>query len=127
MQHSQEAVTYWSLICGGICFALYVLASITALLARPAKEAATLSNQAKSLAAAPGVSVDELTKLIEAVAKLTDSLSKAGPTLTSLIGALVFFAIASISSGALHSPPPAPAKQASVPAPPAPASAPVAK
>lgn len=36
----------------------------------------------------------DLAKLFEAIAKLTDSLAKAGPTIASLVGAMGFFAIA---------------------------------
>jgi len=43
--------------------------------------------------------IDEFNRMIEALAKLTDSLSKAGPSLTSLIAAVLFLAIAAMSSG----------------------------
>ena len=49
--------------------------------------------------------VQDYSKLLEAASTLTDSLGKAGPTLVSLIGAILFVAIAAVSAGALKQTP----------------------
>jgi len=105
MPATQLAVTIASLVAGGICFLLYVYATIVAVKARadalrsgsPVQEQTAAAIQPRSL------SIDEISKLADAVARLADSLSRASPALTSLIGALIFFAIAAVGSGALRS------------------------
>jgi hypothetical protein len=98
------AVTVASLIAGSICFLLYVAEAIVSLVAKRNVLSADETQQAaRAAVAAPhAVSIDEASRLVDALGRLTDSLSRAGPSLTSLIGAILFFAIAAISSGALH-------------------------
>jgi len=104
----QNTVAGAALLLGLICFGLYVWEAIAVIRAKPTTVPSAVDAKAQRLVADPALSVDELSQLLEAASKLTDSLSKAGPALTSLIGAILFFAIAAISSGALHgSPPPA--------------------
>jgi hypothetical protein len=105
---NETVVTWAGIIAGSVCFVLYVVQSIIVIRAKPAQTARGIVGAKVSLLAADpaGVSVDELTKLLQAAASLTDSLSKAGPALTSLIGAILFFAVAAIGSGALHGAPP---------------------
>jgi hypothetical protein len=105
MPAAQLAVTIASLVAGSICFFLYVYATVVAVKARadalrsgsPVQDQATGAIQPRSL------SVEDVSKLADAVARLADSLSRASPALVSLIGALIFFAIAAVGSGALHS------------------------
>ena len=95
-------VTLCSLFAGIICFLIYVASAIKTMSAKPHEVAADLVTANRAVAAAPpGVTAADYTKLLEAASKLTDSLSKAGPTLISLIGAILFFLIATVSSGAL--------------------------
>lgn len=103
-------MAYAALGAGTICFLIYVLEAVAALRVKPAasEAAGAVTTQAKGMAGPNPVSIDELTKLIEAMSKLTDSLAKAGPSLTSLIGAILFFAIAAVASGAITGSPPAP-------------------
>ena len=107
-----NVVTWGSLICGGLCFLLYLLLSLAPVFSKSAP-AKTVNSRAAGFLANPAASVEDVTKLIEALSKLTDSLAKAGPALTSLVGALLFFLIAALNSGAFRGadcPAPAPAK-----------------
>ena len=103
---NQALVTTASVAAGAVCFVMYVWATAVTILTKPALTRAHVDQQAAFLAAkAPSVSIDDVTKLMEALGKLTDSLAKAGPGLTSLMGAILFFAIAAFASGALHGSP----------------------
>jgi hypothetical protein len=111
---AQDSVAYASLTAGIVCFVMYVaLTAIAAIasLRQPKVSAKTAHIVAKSFVSA-GVSVSDATDLLKSVAQLSDSLSKAAPSLVALIGAILFFLIASIASGALHGAPPAPAPKA---------------
>lgn len=44
-------------------------------------------------------SLEDMAKLIEALAKLTDSLQKAGPMIASLVGAIFFLLLAALTAG----------------------------
>lgn len=93
-------IQHISIIAGVICSWMYVYLSVKAAAASPAAAAMSQSTAkqasaaGKSAAGADLASVDDFTKLLEAAAKLTDSLSKAGPALTALVGSILFFAIA---------------------------------
>ena len=95
------------------CLAIYFT---EALAMRKARQSATLTDPQAAVPGAKAATLTDYTKLIEAIAKLSDSLAKTGPALTSLIGAILFLSIAAVSSGALQSsacagrPPAAPAK-----------------
>ncbi len=105
-------VTWGSIVCGGACFLLYGFLSVAAVVSKPAP-VRSANTRTMGLLADPAASVEDVTKLIEALSKLTDSLAKAGPALTSLVGALLFFLIAALNSGAFRGadcPAPAPAK-----------------
>jgi hypothetical protein len=110
---SEDWVTFCSLFAGVVCFLLFAANGVMALFGKSATSAEQVVTQAKAMAPAnaKAISVDDFTKLLDAMSKLTDSLAKAGPSLTALIGAILFFAIAAVSSGALKSAPPAPADQ----------------
>ena len=111
---NETIVTWAGVVAGSVCFLLYIAQSIAAMIAGPTRAANSIVGAKVSLVAgdATSVSVDELTKLFQAAATLTDSLSKAGPALTSLIGAILFLAVAAIGSGALHGAPAADNKTA---------------
>jgi hypothetical protein len=98
-------VTAASLVAGIVCFGLYCWATISLLSTKSAANEAAGHAKAVMNDNAKSVSVTDFTKLLEALGGLTDSLSKGSPTLTSLIGAILMFAIAAISSGAITSSP----------------------
>lgn len=103
MPTAQLAVTIAALIAGTICFLLYVYATIAGIRARAValRPGAPASGDRAGIQPLT-VSVDDVSRLIEALGKLADSLSRASPALMSLVGALAFFAIAALSSGALR-------------------------
>lgn len=104
MPAAQLAVTIAALIAGTICFLLYVYATMAAIRARAATLQTGLVASSNKAGRQPRfIGVDEVSSLAEALSKLADSLSRASPALTSLIGALAFFALAAVGSGALHS------------------------
>jgi hypothetical protein len=103
--NAQCWVTGLSLLLGTICFILYVLDALHTIAAKKKAASADIVGVATG-PEAKGLGVGEFTKLLEAISKLTDSLAKAGPSLTSLIGAILFYAIAAVASGALHDTPP---------------------
>ncbi len=109
MLQAQLCVTYAALLLGTICFLLFIVTALVTLFKKPAADT-TVADIAKAAPAAllKGVSITDFKDLLEAAAKLSDSLAKAGPALSSLIGAVLFYAIAAIASGVLHSPPPVP-------------------
>lgn len=112
-------VTYVALVLGIVSFMLYLWDSLSVINNRPVDEArrateaaAKVAGGERQAAAAAVPTADDITKLLEAIAKVTDSLAKAGPGLTSFIAAVLFLAIATVSSGALRSPSaPSPAPQ----------------
>lgn len=99
---ANDWVTCLSLVAGVISFALYAYEAFVAIGAKSAAPDLGSSPEVKAMIANPAASVKDLSDLVDAIARLTDSLAKAGPALTSIIGAVLFFAIAAISSGALH-------------------------
>jgi hypothetical protein len=104
MATAQLAVTIAALTAGIVCFLLYIYATIAAVRARAAAlQSGALARSDDTGMQPRTISVDDLSKLVEALGKLADSLSRASPALTSLIGALLFFGIAALSSGALRS------------------------
>ena len=103
MAAAQLAVTIAALAAGIVCFLLYIYATIAAVRARAAAlRSGTLTPSDDTGMQPRTISVDDLSRLVEALGKLADSLSRANPALTSLIGALLFFGIAALSSGALR-------------------------
>jgi hypothetical protein len=105
---NHSVVTWAALVMGGLCFLLYVISAGAAIFARPKADALVAEARDAAALQPKGIGAADLTKLIEAAGKLTDSLSKASPTLVSLIGAILFMAIAAVSDGALRAPPAAP-------------------
>jgi hypothetical protein len=93
-------VTLVALVFGGISFAVYLLQVGVALWSRPVAAAKAAAEQAAH-AAVP--TIGEFTRLLDAIARVADSLSRASPAVTSLIAAVLFTAIAAVSSGALRS------------------------
>lgn len=98
-------VKVFALVAGTICFLIYAWSAIAAIVAKPRQTATEAATTAKSMADAKTATAEDYSRLLEAASKLTDSLSKAGPTLVSLIGAILFYLIAAVSSGAFKSPP----------------------
>ena len=95
-------VTVIALAMAVLSFAIYAIEVIAALRAKPVADAHQAVQKAAGLMdAAPAPTLNDLSRLIEALGKLTDSLSKAGPSLTSLIAAVLFLAIAATSTGIL--------------------------
>lgn len=102
----QAIVTITALVMGGLCFALFLWLSVAAQTARPSEPARQMAEKAHGLVPA---NVGELTDLVKALSTLSESLSKAGPALTVLIGSILFLAIAAFASGAITGKPaPAP-------------------
>jgi hypothetical protein len=96
-------VTLVALAFGAISFVVYLIQVGVALWSRPVVAARVAAEKAAQ-AAIP--SIGDFTRLLDAIARVADSLSKASPALTSLIAAVLFVAIAAVSSGALRSEPP---------------------
>ena len=104
MPTAQLAVTIAALAAGTICFLLYVYATIAAVRARSeAVRSGALPPRPDPTLQPRTLGIDDASKLADALSKLSDSLSRASPAVTALIGALIFYAIAAVSSGALHS------------------------
>jgi hypothetical protein len=75
-----------------VCLLLYVYQIVT-LPRHPAAPAERADAVARHGA------VEDMGKLFEALAKLTDSLVKAGPVIGSLVGAMFFLALAALTAG----------------------------
>jgi hypothetical protein len=104
----RHLVTLIALIFGGISFLVYLIEVGVALWTRPAASARAVvekAAQTHGLSPEGAPSIGDLTRLLDAIAHVTDSLSRAGPSLTALIAAVLFMAIAAVSSGALRSGP----------------------
>jgi hypothetical protein len=97
-----DVVTIVALILGVVSFILYIVEAVFALRNKPIEPAKEVMQRAAQAAVQKTPTIDEFNRMIEALAKLTDSLSKAGPSLTSLIAAVLFLAIAAITSGAFR-------------------------
>jgi len=113
MEQARLCIAYTALVVGTICFLVYIVDAAITLAMKPkalraSGEAANIVARAKPDPNARAA-VTDLTGLAEALAKLADALAKAGPTLTSLIGAVLFYAIAAIASGSVQSAPEKPA------------------
>lgn len=99
-----------------VCFILYVVQSLGLFSPKPVAPAKAMVEKARGLSPA---SVPEMTELLKTAATLADSLGKIGPTLTSLIGAILFATIAALATHALPGADPKPAptlKTSSTPA-----------
>lgn len=129
MEHAQLCVAYSALVIGTLCFVVYAVDAMGSVWAK-LKSAGASQQAANSVPREAlqdgqrGLSITDFSGLVEALAKLSDSLAKAGPAVTSLIGAVLFYAIAAVASGALHDPPEPPKLRADV-HPSAPAPSPV--
>lgn len=99
---SSDIAAYFSLIASAICFILYVWQTILAGRSKSHQALKEIVSNAVPTANLTAPTVDELTKLLEAMSKLTENLTKAGPALVSLVGSTLFSAIAALSSGALR-------------------------
>ena len=106
MEALQTLVTYAALAIGCISFSIYVIEVIAAHRSKPRRLQHAIADKIEGIAPTTIMSATNFAKILEAAAKLGDSLTKAGPALTSLIGAVLFFAIAMVSSGALQTPKP---------------------
>lgn len=105
MEQAQICVTYSALVVGTLCFLIFTYDAVRAtrqkyLTSNVAKAAAATS--AEATAASPE-SISALSELTKGLAALAESLAKAGPSVTSIIGAVLFYAIAAVGSGALVS------------------------
>lgn len=104
-----QTVTHLALWLSGLSFAVYVVEAAYALFSKPVREARNAARDATRNMLQAQASIDDVTKLAEALSKLTDSLAKAGPALTSLVAAVLFLGIAALTSGALRGSPAEPA------------------
>jgi hypothetical protein len=96
---AQDWVTTLALVAGVICFLLFVWDAFTTI---RSKAAAPPQAAVRPGISAQGVTTDQVTKLFEAAGKMAESFGKAGPALASLVGAILFFAIAAATSGAFQ-------------------------
>ena len=98
-------VSVLSLVAGSLCLGLFIWAVASAI----PREGKAIATAAKTIVSDPkSVAVPEVTALVEALTKLIDALGKASPTVVSLIGAIAFYTIAAVASGALVTAPPKP-------------------
>jgi len=91
-------ITLAALVAGIVSFVIYSIGAFIALTKRGTPAAAGAAAVAK------GIPISEITPLVEAVTKLADSLAKAGPTITALIAAILFFAVAAGNNAVDHGP-----------------------
>lgn len=80
-----------------ICIISFLL-FVYQLLRRPSRPAQELAGD-RADAVLPHGAIADVGKLVEALAKLTDSLEKASPLIASLIGAMFFMALAALAAG----------------------------
>jgi hypothetical protein len=80
---------------------------LAASAAVPAQGVARAADAAPAPSFVPAT-LGELTDMIKALPAMIDSLVKGGPSLTSLIGAVLFLMIGALSAGVFQSPKPAP-------------------
>lgn len=100
---SMAEIVAWVAMAAAIaCFCIYF---IEAIAARKARANPVVNTPPDQVPGAKIANVADYTKLVEAIAKLSDSLAKSGPALVSLIGAILFLSIAAVASGVLQSPP----------------------
>jgi hypothetical protein len=86
---THDIVVIASLLAGAACLLVFVLGALASIRAQAAQNQRALNGDR-------AITVDDIGKVIEALAKLTDSLAKAGPTISALIGAIGFFSIAAL-------------------------------
>jgi hypothetical protein len=94
----------------GLSFLIYVIETVVALRVKPVAESKEVAKQAGMRAGLvadniPKPTIPEFTALMEGLAKLIDSLSKAGPALTSIAASILFLLIAAIGAGAFQGTP----------------------
>lgn len=92
-------VTLVALIFATISFVVYLIQVAVALWSRPVAAARAAAEKAVQ-ASVP--TIGDFTRLLDAIARVADSLSRGSPAVTSLIAAVLFLAIAALSSGALR-------------------------
>jgi hypothetical protein len=102
-------VTKCALILAVASFLLFAAEVVFALIRKPVTEVKQIADKAgqagaKSLTGATLPSIDDFSKLLSSMASLVESLSKAGPSLTSVMAAVLFLLIAAISNGAFQGP-----------------------
>ena len=104
---TSDQVTLCAVIAGGLCLLVYFFSAVIGPFVFKTHDAVNaVARSAKAVADpanAKAIGVDDASKLLDSISKLTDSLSKASPALVAMIGAVLFFAIAAVSSGALKS------------------------
>lgn len=104
MEQARILIAHSALIAGGVCVLLYIIDFAVTVLAkrRAVKAGADAADDVASLNNKSILGVADLGALVEALAKLAEGLSKVGPGVTSMIGAVLFFAIAAVGAGALQ-------------------------
>ncbi len=97
----KEWVSIAALIFSAISFLIFVVDAIRMSRVSTAGPVSTTNSKAANLAPAAVPTLPEVTEFAKAMATLVDSLAKAGPALTSLIGSIFFLVIAAVSAGIL--------------------------
>lgn len=95
-------VTVIALILAVLSFLIYAVEALALLRAKPLDDAHQVAQRAAALVPGTVPTLDQFSHFIEVSAKLVDSLSKAGPLLTSLIASLLFLVIAAVGAGVFH-------------------------
>jgi ABC-type glycerol-3-phosphate transport system permease component len=93
-----HSVTVIAMILAVLSFLIYAVEVIAALRAKPVDDAHQVAQRAAALVP-DKPTLDQFSHFMETMAKLVDSLSKAGPSLTSLIASILFLAIATVGAG----------------------------
>ncbi len=100
----------------GLSFLIYLIETIAAMRLRPVAESKAIALQAGLRAGFVGTDIPkptlaDFTALLGGLSKLIDSLSKAGPALTSIAASVLFLLIAAIGAGAFQGAPKEPTAQ----------------
>jgi len=101
-----------SLSMAGITFALFVIAALVQLFRRPAPLVRPTPGGGIGAGVQQQALIEDMAKLVEALGKLADSLTKAGPTVVAFTATLAFLLVAMAAAGfetvKTPAPPPSP-------------------
>ncbi len=87
-------VSVLSCVFGTLCLLVYLYLVLTT-----AKRPSPQPQGDRADSVRPQGAVADMAKLVEALAKLADSLQRAGPMIASLIGAIFFLLLAALTAG----------------------------
>jgi len=105
LEQARIVVIYSSLVVGSICFLLFLADVVISLSIKHNsnslnRKSLSVSGSEHANFTAPA-SLEDLSKLVDSVGKLTEVLLKARPAIVSLIASIIFYVIATVGSGAL--------------------------